>query len=226
MLFKFIERGHFDNFFETGCLRLGTIYDFKDIIGHGVSRGDTSEGEHHLIRGIDETVTISKDKHEPIISEIFKMEGQGSLTFKDLSIVVPRRCEDAFIFCTSYLFNEGLFRDWFRENNLDTCYVINDVRSFIYEISQVISSSAFFHSNSNIIYTEERIDYQSKYADVNPAFTKLKSEYCWQFENRTVWGVRGPCGSLSPWVIYVPKAIKYCKPLAYLNNGKISYGSV
>ncbi len=97
-LFKFIEREFLDSFFATGCLRLGTIYDFKDIIEHGMSRGDQSEGEHHLIRRINGTVKLAKDKYEPVISELFRFEGEGEASISNLSIVVPRKCPDGFIF--------------------------------------------------------------------------------------------------------------------------------
>jgi len=221
-LYKFIEREFLDSFFTTGCLRLGTIYDFKDIIEHGVSRGDHSEGEHHLIRGIDGTVELTKDKQEPIISELFK--GEGSIS--NLSISVPRRCQDGFIFCTSSQYNETLFRDWKREENLDSCYQIINVSGFVQAINDAISNSAFFYANSNVTYTEDKIDYQSKHANVNPAFTKLKDKYGWQLENRSVWGAKGPSVPLKPWIIFVPEAIQYCRPFAFIDEDIVMYSSV
>jgi hypothetical protein len=225
-LYKFIEREFLDSFFTTGCLRLGTIYDFKDIVEHGVSRGDHSEGEHHLIRGIDGTVKLTKNKHEPIISELFKFEGEGEASISNLSIIVPRRCQDGFIFCTSNQYNENLFRDWKREENLDSCYQIINVSGFIQAINDAITNSAFFYANSNVIYTEDKIDYQSNHANANPAFTKFKDKYGWQLENRSVWGAKGPCVPLKPWIIFVPEAIQYCRPFAFIENDIVTYSSV
>ncbi|MFT7423146.1 MAG: hypothetical protein ACI8UC_001216 [Psychromonas sp.] len=222
-LFKFIEKEFLDSFFATGCLRLGTIYDFKDIEEHGISRGDHSEGEHHLIRGIDGTVKLTKNKHEPLISEVFKFEGEGEASISNLSIVVPRRCEDGFIFCTSNQYNENLFRDWKREDNLDSCYEIVNVRGFIQAVNKAISNSAFFYANSDVIYTEDQIDYQSKHANAHPAFTKLKNKYGWQKENRSVWGAKAPCIPLKPWIIHVPDAIQYCRPFAFIENDIVRY---
>jgi len=42
-LYKFIEKKYLDEFFTTGCLRLGTIYDFKDIDEYGESQQLTEE---------------------------------------------------------------------------------------------------------------------------------------------------------------------------------------
>lgn len=225
-LYKFIEREFLESFFTTGCLRLGTIYDFKDIVEHGVSRGDQSEGEHHIVRGIDGTIKLTKDKYEPIISEVFKFEGEGESSISNLSLVVPRRCQDGFIFCTSDRYNEALFKDWKREENLDSCYQIINVPGFIQAISKAITNSAFFYANSNVTYTEKQIDYQSKVASINPVFTKFKGEYEWQCENRSVFGSKGPLVPLKPWIIFAPEAIQYCKPFAFIDNGTIRYTSV
>lgn len=225
-LYKFIEKEFLDAFFTTGSLRLGTIYNFKDILEHGTSRGDHSEGEHHLIRGVEETVAISKNKHEPIISEVFKMEDDGELYLSNFSIVVSRRCEDGYVFCTSQIYHEQLFRRWNKENNLDSCYEIVNLHGFISAISRAISSSANFFANSNVTYTADQIDYRSSHANLHPAFTKAKKDYDWQCENRIVWGARGPCGPLRPWIVKVPEAVQYCRPLAFLENGTITYASV
>ncbi|WP_345984406.1 hypothetical protein WCX49_07130 [Sulfurimonas sp. HSL-1656] len=221
-LYKFIEREFLEAFFRTGSLRLGTIYDFKDIVEHGVSRGDEAEGEHHLIRGIDGTVSISKDKYEPIISEIFRVEGEGKISLCNLSVVVPRRCQDGFIFCTSSIYNEQLFRKWNKENDLDACYEIINQIGFISAINKAIKDSATFFACSNVTYTEKQIDYQTPEANLHPAFTKVKDDYSWQHEHRIVWGARGPSGPLNPWIVYVPEAIQYCRPFAFLENGVIT----
>ena len=222
-LYKFIEKEFFDSFFAGGSLRIGTIYNFKDTVEHGLSRGDQSEGEHHLIRGIDGTVAISKDKHEPIISEVFEMAGEGQAHISNLSTIVPRRCEDGFVFCTSYIYNEDLFWRWHKKNNVDSCYEITNPKAFFGAISRAIENSANFFANSNVTYTDKNIDYQSAYANSHPAFTKVRVDYGWQYENRSVWGARGPCGPLKPSTINVPEAIQFCKPLAFLENGGVSY---
>jgi len=223
MLYKFIERDHLNSFFNNGCLRLGTLYDFKDTILHGETRGDTSEAEHHLIRDAGESLILSPKKYEPLFSEMFDVQGVGEITFSNLSIVAPRKTEDAFIFCSSYIFNEKLFRKWLHEENLDSCYKISNPRGFFSEISKAIESSAYFYANLNITYTEEYIEYNSAEASLNPAFTKHKEKYDWQFENRSVWPAKGPYGNLKPWIIHAPKAIQYCRPFASIDDESVAY---
>ncbi|EHH1028503.1 hypothetical protein BT047_RS21925 [Vibrio parahaemolyticus] len=225
-LYKFVERQFLDSFFTSGCLRLGTLYDFKDTVEHGESRGDKSEGEHQLIRSIDGTVTLTKDKHEPIVSEVFKMVGEGESYISNLSIVVPRRSPDGFVFCTSKLYTEELFWKWNSENGVDACYEITNPRRFIEEITKAISNSAFFFGNANVTYTDDPIPYDSPQANVHPAFTKETNGYRWQEENRSIWGARGPCGQLMPWIIFAPEARQYCRPFSVIDKADIRYINV
>lgn len=225
-LYKFIEKEYFNDFFNKGSLRLGTVYDYKDIVEHGASRGDSSEGEHRLVRNIDGTIVFSNEKPEPIISEFFKIKDGGKAFVSNVSLVAPRRSEDGFLFCTSYIYHETLFKRWYAEERLDSCYVITNPRGFISAINNRVSSSAKFFRNENVTYTEEEIDYLSPHAELYPAFTKMKTKYEWQLENRSIWGAIGPCGPLKPWVLEVPEAIQYCRPFSFLEDNKIVYSEI
>lgn len=228
VLYKFIEKKFLDAFFKTGCLRLGTIYDFKDTAEHGAARGDSEEGIHYLTREFEGNVSISKETYEPIISEMIRMEeyGQASIV-GPAKFVVPRLSGDGFVFCTSQLYNETLFEQWHQENReIDSCYKIKNSVGFFHEINLAVANSAKFIQNSNIFYIDNKIDYKSKFAKINPAFTKVKEKYDWQYENRSLWGVKGPCGRLKPWIIFAPDAIKYCRPFASMSNGVTTYTNV
>lgn len=221
-LYKFIEKEYLDSFFNTGSLRLGTIYDFKDLIQHGTSRGDTKEGSHIAVRDNKKTIELSEDKHEPIISDILNVTGKGC-TLSGGNFHSIRTSPNGFIFCTSNQFSEKLFWKWNDTERLDSCYEIHDVKGFIEAINKVIKNSAYFCSNSNIEYIGETIDFSSEYPFKHPAFTKFKKDYSWQCENRMIWAPKGPYFTISPWIINVPEATKFCKPLAFITDGKINY---
>lgn len=222
-LYKFIKTNYSKSFFKKGSLRLGTIYSFKDTVEHGQNIGDESEGKHEVIRSLDEPVTLSKDKPEPIVSEIFKVSGDGKVHVENIAFVVPRRSPDAFIFSTCYLFSDSLFKRWFDEEKYDACYEIFDVKGFYRSISEAVNSSARFWGNGNVEYIDDPIDYSLPAANLNPALTKQREKYGWQMENRAIWVPRGPCGPLKPWVKEVPPAPKYCRPYAYIEDGVVRY---
>lgn len=221
-LYKFLSRKYFDKFFETGSLRLGTMYDFKRTEVHGLSRGDSSEGKHRIRRIVNEPMVLTGNEQEPLISDIISTNG-GTVNLSNTTFVKVQQDGDGFIFCTSYFFSEQIFKNWHSENNVDACYEIVDPQGFIRAISNAISNSAYFFENHNITYTDEHIDYLSNQAPIHPAFTKVANNYSWQVENRSLWKARQPSGILQPWNISVPEAIQFCRPFATLEKNEIVY---
>ncbi len=162
------------------------------------------------------------DKPEPKASEILGREVMPHVYFKDMRLSVERRSPDAFIFCTSYRFTDPLLRRWCVEEKADACYEISDPVGFFRAISNEIRTSALFKGCANVDYVDDELDYLSKSAQESPAITKNGKLYGWQYENRAIWSVREPCGSLKPWIVSVPDAIQYCRNFANLEDGKIS----
>jgi len=219
-LYKFIERKYLDSFFLNGELRLGTIHGYRDTGEYGPIRGDVSEGRHSVMRQIDKPLTVT-DNSEPIVSEMFKVEGSGSVTFSNVSFVVQRHSPDAFIFCTSHDYSELLFLEWHKQENLDACYEIINVPSFVAAITKKIEASAWYAATSRVIYRGEHIDYQSRHANA-PGITKAQ-EYAWQLEVRSIWPPLLPSPPLRPWIIEVPDATKFCRPFAVIEKSAILY---
>lgn len=216
-LYKFTESKFMNAFFETGSLRLGTIYDFQDIITHASKRGDDREGMHQLIRDFEHKQTFTNIQNEPLISEFFGAKGNCQISLEDVSLSVQRQSPNAFIFCTSYVYTKDMHLRWNREDTkTDACYVITEPKEFFRAISEAIYESAFYETMGEITYAPSPIPYDSPFAHQHPAFTKDEKEYSWQKEFRTVWLPKGPITPLKPWNIKVPDAIKYCKPFATL----------
>ena len=217
-LYKFIERRYLDNFFHSGELRLGTVQAYRDTVEYGAVRGDKSEGEHSVIRSIDDTVTL-KDNSEPIISEMINLAPGASAHLTNVSFVVKRRSTDAFIFCTSYLYSNTLFNAWNKREGLDACYEILDLFGFTSAIARTVATSARYAGTAKVHYRDEHVDYRSLYAEL-PGLSKL-SDYAWQFETRSIWNPLLPSPPLRPWIVRVPDAVKYCRPFARHEKGVI-----
>ena len=219
-LYKFVAKEHLQSFFKAGSLRLGTIYSFKDTVEYGQSRGDEGEGRHSVSRTVVGDA-LHLDKPEPIVSEIFGREVMPNVYVKDMQFSVERRSPDAFIFCTSNLFSNHLFKRWQEEEGTDACYEISDPVGFFDAISDRIAESAKYIGNGDVVYIDGKVDYRSSAAITSPALTKDRSRYGWQFENRAIWSPRGPCGRLKPWIINVPDAVSCCNEFAVFEDDGI-----
>lgn len=221
MLYKFIEKKHMDTFFDYGSLRLGTILDFNDVVKHNTARGDIGEGKHGIIRQIQGELIIQGGKPEPIVDEIFKINGDGQFTLANISLQVSRQCSDGFIFCTSNEYTDKLFQQWYLEEKTDACYQIFNPQGFYHEITKVIRNSVSEYGFKNVIYTPDPMPYDSPNIKESPAFTKEESKYSWQKENRCIWQPLLPPFVVKPWIIEVPNARKYCRPFKILDRNSI-----
>ncbi|HBS5683392.1 hypothetical protein [Klebsiella pneumoniae] len=223
-LFKFLESQYLDSFFKTGSLRVGTIYNFHDTVTHTAARADTEEGKQKIIRHVLSPLKITQDSEEPIVSDFFRVRGDGTLTIDGISFIMPRTSDDAFIFCTSRVYSHSIFMKWHADSiKNNACYAIINPRNFFLEITKVIANSASEIINKNIVYTTDPILYDSEDASLHPSITKEKEKYSWQHENRSIWVPKLPPTKIHPFVVSVPNARQYCIPLSYIENGKIKY---
>ncbi|WP_131643163.1 hypothetical protein [Enterobacter hormaechei] len=222
MLFKFLEKQYLSAFFSCGSIRIGTIYDFKDTVAHTSARSDISEGKHQIFRGFTSRDEFTNIDNEPIINDIFKISGEGAVSFENVSFNATRDSGDGFIFCTSRYYSKKTFLKWHEDCfKNDACYAIINPGAFFDAITDKIRNSVYECLNANIVYTTDPIPYDSPEANLNPALTKEINKYSWQCENRSIWSPRLPPLRLRPFNIEVPEAIQFCEPLSYIQDGKI-----
>ena len=222
MLYKFLEEQYLNAFFSRGSLRIGTIYDFKDTVAHTSARAHSGEGWHQLSRSFTSPVEFTNIENEPIINEFFEISGGTVISFENMSFTTTRDSGDGFIFCTSRYYSKELFLKWHIDSsNNDACYAIMNPGTFFDAITNKIRNSVCHFFNANIVYTTDPILYDSPDAKQSPAITKEMNKYSWQCENRSVWSPRLPPFRVRPFIIEVPEAIQYCKPLSYIKDGSI-----
>lgn len=228
-LYKFLNKTHMDKFFETGSLKIGTLHNFSDVINHTEARGDEHEGKTSIIRKFDDDVTATANKYEPLISQFVRCVGDGSVTFAagsqlKLTTLLP----NSYIFCMSNNFSPDLFSRWYDdssdpETKYDSCYVILDHENFFRAISNAIKDFATHVVTGDVVYTDIPVPYNTPDAFIPSQMLKEKNKYSWQCEGRAIWNPKDPTATLSPMIIDVPDAIRYCKRYAVRSNGVINY---
>ena len=129
------------------------------------------------------------------------------------------------------MFTESLFEQWYQSGEstekMDSCYEIFDILGFIRAVSKKIAWSAKFDNCASVDYLPEKIDYRTPQAYIHPALGKQADKYQWQYEHRMLWSARQPSPPLQPWIIHVPQARQFCRPLAFRAvDGIFSYSDL
>jgi hypothetical protein len=222
-VYKFVSRKYMDAFFETGSVRIGTMHGFRDTIAHGTSRSDIDEGNHAVVRQVDDLVLTGG--YEPMISDFIGMPPSGSgatVRFTNCNFIRRHSFPNSYIFCTAAYFSEDAFLRWNESEGIDACYEINDYAVFRNAISKELAGSARWYADRYCNYVGTEIQYDSPFASEPPVFTKRK-HYEWQAEQRGVWLPIGPVNQFDAKVIQIPSAIRTCRPVAILERGTVKY---
>ena len=91
-LYKYTEKQHLNSFFNSGKLRVGTLYDYRDIVTHKLCVGDSNEGMNRISKTITNKnpVILSEDKNDSFFSEIFPNMFSGGATQTKKSYLLLR----------------------------------------------------------------------------------------------------------------------------------------
>ncbi len=206
-LYKYTEKKYLDNFFADGSLRIGTLYSYRDDSSLGRMVSDDMEGikkaHGHVKHAGPEDV-----RRNSVLSSLF----QGNVTITDCSFEDIRiECPNLYVFCASVEYSKDLHKAWFNQEHYDACYKITAAELFFAAITRVLSKQAIFLGFGAVNYYEsdDGIDINSPLANTHPAVLKQWKNFGNQKEVRGVWQ---PIGSaeITPIVIQVPEAIKYC----------------
>lgn len=163
-LYKATKSGYADNFFDTGEMRLGTIWDFRQL-EHGFALGDEWEG---------------------IRSHRFTHQG--------IAVVAGAVVKDSFVFCMSHNFDRNRFRHdgydaAYRIDSLEFFEEIGRVVPTTIPIyGSLVHQVMYTNDYDEIAYIKKRISAGYERHRLNPPVGLLKPKpYSYQNEVRAIF---------------------------------------
>lgn len=207
-LFKYLKQEHLDAFFSSGSVKIGSLYEYRNIEKYGRVIGDVEEGVHETV--LDKVgeyeIDLSGDSPEAMFfKERFNIPSSGmKIVMGDgAKVISSEHSQDFFIYCVTTEFSRASMEAF----GCDACIEIIRPASFFNAISKKIRHKAKFEGGAPIIYTDKTTSYANPHA-IHPARMKSK-EYAYQKEFRGIWTPNEEIKS--PLYINVPKAIKACR---------------
>lgn len=222
--FKFIERQYMEDFFKHGRLKLGTLFEYTDVEAHGYARGDSAEGTHTVRRDV-KSISLDSKSTEPLISEMFRVHEGANAVLEDCIFESVRRVpHNMYVFCSSLVYSDDALKLWnqrVERNPPDACYEIISVRHFFQSIYAALRRDIRGFRCAPVVYTDRHIDYMDPASKLTPEFTKQRAGYGWQTEHRAVFTPHAPEKPIKPWIVEVPEAREYCRPVSVLDGGEV-----
>lgn len=179
-LFKYMRKQHARLLLTQGKVRIGTLYEFRDLESHGDVVGDAGEGKKSLhLHGKGDTWTA---KTIPDFAKtFFNLGPEASMTLEGVTLQLPQESPDHYMFCATSEFNEAALSDF----GYDSCIRIDDPRRFFMAISHTIRHQASFVGAFHCQYTSRDAPYDEDNG-IHPALIK-DPKYASQREVRGLW---------------------------------------
>jgi len=186
-LFKYMKAEHANKLFNCGTLRIGTLYEFRNLETYGTARGDEGEGTKEIYEHIDDRTIEDSSQNNPqsdFEKQFIKINGTvKNFKIVNLTFSESQDSADCYIYCMSKKFDDKLYEK-FKTN---VCVKINSPYKFINAISITLRGyNANFVQLSECKYGERKQqygvhdDYHSSI--IKPIFHKLDEEV------RSIWG--------------------------------------
>jgi len=197
-------------FLSDGELRIGTLYDFRDVERLGPKIGDASEGLKHLRR--ERVTTI--DTRQPDTIPYFLRDRISVRAPHRLQIVasggVGRTLEDpnCFVFCLTDRFDPAAMKDLGYDACIEVLAPQEFFRAITMKLRHVVSS---FWGAAHVMYRSRTVKVEEDLG-VPPAFVK-DLDYQHQREARGVWIARRP-ETIVPMIVHAKRAARMCRALS------------
>lgn len=206
VLYKYLRKDHAKMLLERGKLRIGTLYEFRDIEKHGTAIGDNEEGKKSTYMEIEKETLTPKNQHE-YTKDFFNLGTDASLTIQGITLEKPINSPNYYIYSTSEVFDKNALNNF----GYDTCIVIENPEQFFAVISKTFRHKGELEGIFRCQYHPRRLSFDQDHG-IHPAIIK-SPEYENQKEVRTLWKPKKK--SIQPLIIECRKAAKYCKLLEW-----------
>ncbi|MFN0205745.1 MAG: hypothetical protein ACKVS6_05470 [Planctomycetota bacterium] len=193
---------HADRAIRLGEIRIGTLYEYRDIEKHNNLIGDDGEGKIERNRFVPGTETWTGDNIPEFARESFKIDPGKSVSWSNLTFVYQEQSENYYLFSASQQMNCSVMK----ARGYDACIVIRNPSKFFGAISRFIRYKAKYLTCNACIYTD-RVSSTEKPQLMHPAFIKPPI-YAEQTEVRALW--KPHAFPIKPIIIKSFKAVAVC----------------
>lgn len=212
-LYKYLQRKYLEEFLRLGRLKIGTLYEYRNVEALGTVIGDYDEGTRSTELGLNKGDEVALGGNSPearFLRSGLQTTPKKCSNMKIVSLVdgynavLQEHSPELFIYCMTETFDPKVMHQF----GCDSCLEIIDAVSFFSAISHRIRHKAKLDGVYPIQYMSRKTSFTSPH-QVHPAIMK-DNAYLSQREWRAVWVPTKK--NIHPLFIDVPRAIRYCRP--------------
>lgn len=203
MLYKYLRKAHAEGLLTRGTVRIGTLYEYRDVEKHGLVVGDLEEGKRsNFLHAIDEVWTA--DDQPDFAKRFIRLGPNASVNLVNTTFERSEQSPDCYIFSMTQRFDASVMREF----GYDSCVEIVNPPAFFEALSECIKDKASFIGLFNCAYADRRQPHTATNVP-HPALLK-DPKFSAQAEARAIWRPVGK--EIGPEVIACAAISRFCKP--------------
>lgn len=211
-LYKFMKREYALSLVHSGTVRIGTLYDFRNIEDHASGIGDKGEGTRET-RGAIHFADSDQPNFPDFLRRFAKVDTGGRFTAHDSLFVERQESPDFYVFCCSEEYNPDI---WL-ERGYDGCVEIKQPDIFFRALTKSLYAKGRIKPGCYVercVYIDRSQDYRWEHP-AHPAVMKPPS-FAHEKEMRAIWTPRD--NQISPFILYCRTARKFCRLMPPLSR--------
>lgn len=208
-VYRFFDKEEFADKFCEGLFRISTLEACRGY--ENPEQGDKEEGAwRHTINSVQISKASEVDTSSLLYAGVRVDPSATNVVIRNVS--GGRRIENAYLLCTTKVFNPDIFSDSFGKY----CVEISNAQCFTHIVTKAIHKH---HSKlqwvrgefGDVTYIEERhgVDFEKPNGHIG--FLKPKDPYITQKEFRFLWELSEPYLDIEPLNLNIPDISKFCK---------------
>lgn len=201
VLFKHMHKAHATRLLREGVVRIGTLYEYRDIEKHGVVVGDDSEGTKSAAMHVP-NLTMTKQENVPeFVRSRVRIVGNTTVQMINSKFILSEESPNFYIYSLAEECSPALMK----ELGYEACVRIADTDGFFSALNKCFRH--YFRSGAlhRCVYIPRQVPHNEQH-EIHPALIK-DPRYADQKEYRFIWEPKGTnirpvmlkCRKLSQW---------------------------
>lgn len=218
-LYKYMNKEHAEKFWDDGTIRIGTLFEYRNIDKHGEEVGELSEAMAYCIIHKSQLNRVARDETTVGgLSEFVKnmVKSSPEAIYSD-NFIVGYSPLDQYIYCCTSEYSEESMNLF----GYDSCIKISDVSGFISCVTECLGVTAKFKGAFYCQYRERGFKFEES-PTVYPEIIKHPN-YAHQKEVRVIWhpkyeNIRPqmsaddyPVDLIEAQIVSLPNLTKFCQ---------------
>jgi len=183
--YKYLSYEHAEMMENEGQIRLGTLYEYRNIEKYNLEVGDKNEGKLSRIHNITAPDTYNKLEEKHPGTQGIKWDGSGTLKIGNCIFENVENFPDSYIYCLTQEYNKNIMKEF----GYDCCIEIFRPFMFfsaIYEYLHYLSDTNLEGYFANFCVYKPREEIYDNPSEIPPCLLK-EPKYKHQKEFRAVY---------------------------------------